>query len=111
MNQQRLTAMSPLFAAPFGLHDTPQPADPYAAVWGNIEEQQVQNALAKLKEARVPFTAHDRDRRLVLHAEGRARVEYFPLKNRWRTADSAKRHHGTPEQFVAWFREYEGVAR
>lgn len=109
MNQQRLTAMSPLFAAPYGLHDAPQPADPYTAFAGKTEEQQVQSALSKLEAARVPFTAHDRDRRLVLHAEGRARVEYFPLKNRWRTADSAKRHHGTPEQFVAWFREYEGV--
>lgn len=110
MNQQRQSAMSPLFAAPY-VGGTPQPADPYAAFAEEIfsDEKRAQDALSKLEAARVLFTAHDRDRRLVLHAEGRARVEYFPLKNRWRTADSAKRHHGTPEQFVAWFREYEGV--
>lgn len=113
MNQHpRQTAMSPLLAAPY-LGGTPQPADPYASFYATIdsEEGRIQIALTKLKSVGITFTAHDRDRRIVLHAAGRARVEYFPQKNRWRTADSSKRHHGTPDQFVAWFREYEGVTR
>lgn len=133
----RLTAMPAALGAPYK-GNTPQPEDPYAEFMnyskqhgpgfadgpasegfsrnspyngGPTDEALVQTALTYIEDARIHFTAHDRDRRLVMHAEGLPRVEYFPLKNRWREAGSNKRHHGTVDQFVAWYRERAGVRK
>lgn len=75
------------------------------------EEFLVQDALSLLEQAGLRFNAHDADRRLVLHTEGLARVEFFPLKQRWCEAGSPKRNHGDVHAFITWYRERAAVRK
>lgn len=68
-------------------------------------EQYVQSVLTALEIAGVRYVAEDHDRRILISRPGLPRVEYFPAKNRWRTAANSKKVHGDVGQFLAWLKE------